>query len=132
MDNLLSFLGLMKKASALVIGADNIYTATEFGKVKILVLAKDTAKNTVSAVQNTALNWELPLITLDFTKAEIGEALGQNECAAFGITDTGFALALCKKLGNTDYEAYFSEKLEREKKRKAKKTAAGAARKGRK
>lgn len=132
MDNTLSFIGLMKKASCLAIGADNIYTAAEFGKIKLLALAKDTAKNTSSAVKNTALNWEIPLFTLDFTKTEIGEALGQKECAAFGITDTGFALALCKKLGNTDFEAQLAERLEREKKRKAKKTAAGAARKRRK
>jgi ribosomal protein L7Ae-like RNA K-turn-binding protein len=132
MDNTLTFIGLMKKASCLAIGADSIYSVAEQGKIRLLALAKDTAKNTSQAVKNTAANWELPLLFLDFTKADIGEALGQKECAAFGITDTGFALALCKKLGKTDFEEMLTERLEREKKRKAKKTAAGAARKRRK
>lgn len=132
MDNTLHFIGLMKKASALAIGADNIYTATELGRVKLLCLASDTAKNTASSIRNTAENWELPLLNLTATKTELGEALGQKECAALGITDTGFALALCKKLGNSDYEEQLTQQLEREKKRKAKKTAAGAARKRRK
>ena len=41
-------------------------------------------------------------------------------------------LNFCKKLGKNTYEEQLAQQLEREKKRKAKKTAAGAARKRRK
>ena len=132
MDNILSFLGLMKKARALAIGAESAVLMTELGKVKLLLLPKDAAKNSASSVKRSAEEWETPLLQLDCTKAQLGEALGQKECAALGITDTGFALSLCEKAGNSELAQILTQRLDREKKRMAKKTAAVAAKKRRK
>ena len=132
MDNILSFLGLMKKARALAIGAESAALMTELGTVRLLVLPKDAAKNSASAIRRASEEWEVPLLELDAAKSQLGEALGQKECAALGITDTGFALALCQKAQNTELAEQLTLRLEREKKRMAKKTAAVAARKRRK
>ena len=132
MDNILSFIGIMKKASALAIGAENAAMCTELGSVRLLLLPSDAAKNTVSWIRRTAEEWETPLMVLDYTKVQLGEALGQKECAALGITDTGFALSLCQKANNTELTQQLAQRLEREKKRLAKKTAAPAAGKRRK
>lgn len=132
MDNILSFLGLMKKARALAIGAESAVLMTELGTVRLLVLPKDAAKNSASSVRRASEEWEVPLLELDAEKSQLGEALGQKECAALGITDTGFALALCQKVQNTELAEQLTLRLEREKKRMAKKTAAVAARKRRK
>ena len=132
MDNILSFIGLMKKAGALAIGAENAAMYTELGNVKLLLLPSDASKNTASWINRTAQEWETPLVTAEFTKSQLGTALGQKECAALGVTDTGFALALCQKINNIELANRLAERLEREKKRKAKKTAAAAAKKRRK
>ena len=132
MDNALSFIGLMKKARALSIGAEQATLMAELGKVRMLVLASDTAKNAAANIKYAAEEWNVPLITSAYTKLQIGEALGQKECAAFGITDTGCAKALCEKLNLSDLAQKMEERLEREKKRITKKTAAPAARKRRK
>ena len=132
MDNILSFLGLMKKARALAIGAESAVLMTELGTVRLLVLPKDAAKNSASSVKRASEEWEVPLLELEAEKSQLGEALGQKECAALGITDTGFALALCQKVQNTELAEQLTLRLEREKKRMAKKTAAVAARKRRK
>lgn len=132
MDNILSFLGLMKKARALAIGAESAALMTELGTVRLLVLPKDAAKNSAGAIRRASEDWDVPLLELDAAKSQLGEALGQKECAALGITDTGFALALCQKVGNTEIAEQLKLRLEREKKRMAKKTAAVAARKRRK
>ena len=132
MDNILSFLGLMKKARALAIGAESAALMTELGSVRLLVLPKDAAKNSASAIRRASEEWEVPLLELDAEKSQLGEALGQKECAALGIPDTGFALALCQKVGNTELAEQLTLRLEREKKRMAKKTAAVAAGKRRK
>jgi ribosomal protein L7Ae-like RNA K-turn-binding protein len=122
----------MKKARALAIGAESAALMTELGTVRLLVLPKDAAKNSASAIRRASEEWEVPLLELDTEKSQLGEALGQKECAALGITDTGFALALCQKVGNTELAEQLTLRLEREKKRMAKKTAAVAARKRRK
>ncbi|MBQ2865251.1 MAG: hypothetical protein IJE90_01870 [Clostridia bacterium] len=132
MDNILSFLGLMKKARALAIGAESAVLMTELGSVRLLLLPSDAAKNSAGAVARAAEEWETPLLRLNVTKAQLGEALGQKECAALGITDTGFALSLCEKVGSLELAEVLSQRLQREKKRMAKKTAAVAARKRRK
>ena len=54
MDNILSFLGLMKKARALAIGAESAALMTELGSVRLLVLPKDAAKNSASAIRVSA------------------------------------------------------------------------------
>ena len=132
MDNILSFLGLMKKARALAIGAESAALMTELGSVRLLLLPKDAAKNSASSIRRAADEWGTPLLQLDVTKSQLGEALGQKECAALGITDTGFALSLCQKVGSTELCEVLTQRLEREKKRMAKKTAAVAAGKRRK
>ena len=124
-EQVLGFLGLMRRAGALAVGAEDAFDAARENKARVLLMAGDVAKNTVSAMHNAAAQKEagIPLVKLDCTKRELGSALGVRECAALAVLDTGFALALCKKLEQTELIADLEARLEREKKRKAKKEA---------
>ncbi len=124
-EQALGFLGLMRRAGALAVGAEDVYDAARENKARVLVIASDAAANTRSAMKNAAAQREepLPLISLDATKRELGGALGVKECAAVAVLDTGFALSLCQKLELTDLIPKLEERLQREKKRKAKKEA---------
>lgn len=121
MDNLLTFIGLMKKAGALAIGAEHGYDAARAGRARLVLLACDCAKNTRDGAANAIEEGGCPLVTLPYTKLQLGSALGQRECAALAVTDTGFALSLAQKLGLKEETDILSAKLEREKRRKAKK-----------
>jgi len=130
-EQVLGFLGLMRRAGALAVGAEDAFDAARENKARVLLMAGDVAKNTVSAMHNAAAQKEagIPLVKLDCTKRELGSALGVRECAALAVLDTGFALALCKKLEQTELIADLEARLEREKKRKAKKEARKEAKK---
>lgn len=130
-EQVLGFLGLMRRAGALAVGAEDAFDAARENKARVLLMAGDVAKNTVSAMHNAAYQKEegIPLIKLDCTKRELGSALGVKECAALAVLDTGFALALCKKLEQTELTPALEERLAREKKRKAKKEARKEAKK---
>jgi len=117
----LTFIGLMKKAGALAIGAENGYDSARMGKAKILCLASDAARNTVDGAHNALAEGRAILVKLPYNKRELGAALGQQECAALAVTDLGFALSLCQKLGLESETHELSARLEREKRRKAKK-----------
>ena len=120
----LSFIGLMKRAGALIPGADGIYDAARAGSlIRLILLASDAGPNTNKGLLNAKEECGAPMITLQATKAELGAILGQKECAAAAITDTGFAKALCEKLGETELAQQLSERQQREAKRKAKKLA---------
>ena len=120
----LSFIGLMKRAGALIPGADGIYDAARAGSlIRLILLASDAGPNTKKGLLNAKEECGAPMIQLEATKAQLGAILGQKECAAAAITDTGFAKALCEKLGETELAAQLAERQEREVRRKAKKVA---------
>ena len=120
----LSFIGLMKRAGALIPGADGIYDAARAGSlIRLILLASDAGPNTKKGLLNAKEECGAPMIQLEATKAQLGAILGQKECAAAAITDTGFAKALCEKLGETELAAQLAERQAREARRKAKKVA---------
>ncbi|MEA5038467.1 MAG: ribosomal L7Ae/L30e/S12e/Gadd45 family protein [Clostridiaceae bacterium] len=123
MDNTLLFFGLMRRAKALAVGAEDAYDAAREGRARLLALASDAAKNTTDGMENAHGERGTPLLRLPYTKAELGAALGRKECAAVAVTDLGFAKALCEKLGKTDEAATLTEKLLRVRRRKEKKKA---------
>ena len=120
----LSFIGLMKRAGALIPGADGIYDAARAGSlIRLILLASDAGPNTKKGLLNAKEECGAPMLELQATKAELGAILGQKECAAAAITDTGFAKALCEKLGETELAEQLAERQQREARRKAKKEA---------
>lgn len=120
-ENVLGFIGLMRRAGALAVGAEDAYDAARNAKARLLIVAADAAKNTADGMNNARGEHDTPLIRLDCTKAELGKALGVRECSAAAVIDTGFALNLCKKVGSPEAVEVLDARLQREKKRKQKK-----------
>lgn len=120
-EETLGFLGLMRRAGALALGAEDAFDAAREHRARLICLAQDAGKNTRDGFFNALEEGKSALLTLPATKGELGRALGVGECAALAVLDTGFALALCKKLGEESLSAQLSERLDREKKRKIKK-----------
>lgn len=124
-DSIFGFLGLMRRAGALAVGAEEAFDMARESKARLLCVAADAAANTVSAMHNAAAQREtpIPLVVLDCTKRQLGAALGTGECAALAVLDTGFALSLCQKLPLPEQLPALEARLAREKKRRAKKLA---------
>ena len=120
-EDTLGFLGLMRRAGALALGAEDAFDAAREHRARLICLAQDAGKNTRDGLFNALEEGKTALLTLPASKSELGRALGVGECAALAVLDTGFALALCKKLGEESLSAQLSERLDREKKRKNKK-----------
>lgn len=120
-EETLGFLGLMRRAGALALGAEDAFDAAREHRARLICLAQDAGKNTRDGLFNALEEGKSALLTLPASKGELGRALGVGECAALAVLDTGFALALCKKLGEESLSAQLSERLDREKKRKIKK-----------
>ena len=120
-EETLGFLGLMRRAGALALGAEDAFDAAREHRARLICLAQDAGTNTRDGLFNALEEGKSALLTLPASKGELGRALGVGECAALAVLDTGFALALCKKLGEESLSAQLSERLDREKKRKIKK-----------
>ena len=63
-EQVLGFLGLMRRAGALAVGAEDVFDAARDNKARVLVTASDAAKNTLDAMHNAAAQREEPIAIL--------------------------------------------------------------------
>lgn len=107
MDNsILSLLGLCRRAGMLVCGEEPVLSAVQGKNARLVVTAADAADNTVRYSEYLAQQGACLRLSLPFTKAELGRALGCGVCALAAVTDIGFAANLAERLARTDPERY--------------------------
>ena len=121
----INYLGIARKAGALVTGEENAGIEVRAGKAKLLALASDAAGNAVRRAENFVYGTDVPLVRLPMSKDEISSATGKNGCSMMVFTDIGlansFASALEQEYGD-DYAMLASavrakyEKAERRRK----------------
>lgn len=104
--NLLSLVGLAKKAGKLEIGEEPVGGAARAGQAKLIIVAEDAAENTARRASHFAEAGHVKCLTVPFTKAELGAVLGRSSCAMAAFTDAGFAAGLVSKLSALDPERY--------------------------
>ncbi len=98
MDKALNFLGICKKAGALMIGENGVGGAARSGKAALIMTASDAAQNTQKKAKNLAEISEAALLALPFGKDLLGNLLNKKVCALTAITDMGLAAAFAEKL----------------------------------
>lgn len=98
MDKALGFLGLCKKAGALLTGEDGVSGAARSGKAALIMTASDTAGNTTKKALNLSVWEEVPHVRLPWDKDTLGELLDKRVCAILAVTDRGLAAAFAEKL----------------------------------
>jgi ribosomal protein L7Ae-like RNA K-turn-binding protein len=125
--DILTFIGLMRRAGALAIGAENAREAIFARKARLVFLAADAARGARDAITSALSETDGTADALPYSKGEIGSALGVGECAALAVLDTGFALALAQRLGLEDRIEGLRARQAREKRRKSKKRAPGGS-----
>ena len=105
-NNILSLLGLALRGGNLVAGEEPVEAAARARSVRILLLAQDAADNTRRRVQHFSQLGQCLWLSLPFTKAELGRAVGRAGVAVAAITDTGLAHAVVQRLADQDPDTY--------------------------
>lgn len=106
MNDVLSLMGLAKKAGKLELGEEPVGAACRSRKARVVLLASDAAANTVRRAAHFGQAGQVPFLTIPFTKAEIGRMSGRSTCAMSAVTDAGLAAALVSKLAVSAPETY--------------------------
>ena len=89
-DRLLNFLGICKRAGALLSGAETVTKAVNENKALLVLYASDTSQNSLKDVLKAAGEHGVPAYELPRTKEELSFALGKH-CGIVCTTDKGFA-----------------------------------------
>lgn len=90
--NALTSLGLARRAGKLLLGVESIQTYQK--PVFLLIYASDASPR----VKRTLSQRTEPSYTPEWTKEQLGRAVGCKEAAVIAVTDAGFAGMIRKKL----------------------------------
>ena len=105
-NNILSLLGLALRGGRLAVGEEPAALAAKAGQARLILLASDAAGNTLRKAEHLAQEGHCLWLTLPFSKAEMGGALGRGTAAIAALTDTGLAAAVTERLAALDPERY--------------------------
>ena len=105
-NNVLSMLGLALRGGRLAVGEEPSALAAKAGQARLLLTSSDAAGNTLRRAEHLAEEGHCLHLTLPFSKAELGGALGRGSAAVAALTDTGLAAAVAERLAQADPERY--------------------------
>lgn len=95
-DFFLSTLGLARRAGKISRGFDSTVENAE--TVKCLFLANDCSQRTSQSIAEIFEELDIIPIKVNYSKAELGYAIGTKPVGILGITDDGFAKLLKTRL----------------------------------
>ena len=90
MDRLLSLLGIARKAGKIESGGFLCEKAIKSRRARIVILAEDAQKNTVSMISNKCTYYNIPYGFYG-SKEVLSHALGKGERSCVAVTDQGCA-----------------------------------------
>lgn len=104
--NFLSSLSLARRGGMLEIGDEPVAAIARAHHARVIFVAKDAADNTKRRADHLADTGNCILLTVPYTKAELGQTTGRASAALLAITDIGFANTLVRQLAQNDPGAY--------------------------
>lgn len=126
-DKSLGLLSISRKGGNIVLGEEQTSAVARAGRARLLLLASDAGGHTVRRAKASVAGTAQPLLTLPYTRDELGDALGTTTCAIAAITDVRLAQAFVKTLGEPEkYAALLQEldvRVQRVEKRRAEEKA---------
>lgn len=96
-NKILSFIGLCMKAGKLVSGEFSVEKAVKGKKAHLVVVADDVSANSRKMYTDMCSYYKVPIRFLA-TKEELGRILGKEYRASLAVLDEQMALALLKKI----------------------------------
>ncbi len=106
MEQILSMIGLAKKAGKVAIGEEPVGAEARAKHARVLLVARDAGASSVRRAFSFASAGACLCLTVPWDKEQLGRALGRTSCAMAAVTDIGFAEAIVKKLAALDPQHY--------------------------
>lgn len=101
-QQILNLLGLATKAGKVISGEDVVNMAFKKGRVNLVFIASDAAKNTKNKFTKKCQYYNVDFIS-DFTSEELSNTIGKHNRKVIAIANRGFAEAFQKiKRGDDD------------------------------
>lgn len=132
--NTLNLLGLARRGGNLALGEEPVGDVCQQHRARVVFLARDAGDTICRRAARMAESGNAPLVTLPWSKEEVGSALGRSTCALLALTDQGLASTVLSRLAQEDESLQelaeaMSEKTARQRVRREQKKKLRAANK---
>ena len=98
MDKALGYIALARKAGRIELGEEPVGKAAETGKASLIVVAADASEHTWRRARSFASGTAAACVRVDFSKDQLGQAIGRTSLALAAFTDPAMAMAFVKAL----------------------------------
>ena len=98
MDKALGYMALARKAGRIELGEEPVGKAALGGKAHLILVAKDAADHTWRKAKSFVSGTDQQCIRVDYTKDQMGQAIGRDILALAAFTDPSMALAFVRSL----------------------------------
>lgn len=102
MDKALNYLALGRKAGRLELGEEPVGAAARAQKARLVVVAKDASDHTWRRALSFVAGTGQQCIRVEYTKDQLGQAIGRTDLALAAFTDPALALAFVQALENAE------------------------------
>ena len=103
-DIFLSTLGLARRAGKICYGFDSV--AENAAKICAVFVAKDCSERTVKNINYIFNEKNIQSVAINYTKTELGYAIGTKPVGIIGVTDSGFTKLLKARLSTEVTNGY--------------------------
>ena len=117
MDKALNYLSLARKAGKIELGEEPVGAAARAQHARLVVVAKDASDHTWRRAKSYVAGTSQACVRLDYTKDDLGAAIGRQELAIAALTDPALALAFLKALPDPEKYTDILENLDKRSKR---------------
>ena len=104
MHKALNYLSLARKAGRIELGEEPVGGAARALKARLILVASDASDHTWRRAKSFAAGTSQQCIKTQFTKDELGQAIGRSSLAIAAFTDPAMALAFVKALNDPKYD----------------------------
>ena len=108
----MNYLVLARKAGLIELGEEPVGAAARSHHARLVVVALDASDHTWRRAKSFVAGTQQMCIRLDFTKDEMGQAVGRSSLAIGALTDPAMALAFVKALEQPEKYREALENLE--------------------
>ena len=98
MDKSLNYMALARKAGRIELGEEPVGAAARAQHARLIVVASDASDHTWRRAKSFAAGTGQQVISVPFTKEELGQAVGRTSLAIAAFTDPALALAFVNAL----------------------------------
>ena len=112
MDKALNYLGLARKAGKAELGEEPVNAVTRAVRAALVIVACDASDHTWRRANSFVAGTDQSVLSVPFTKDQLGFAIGRQELAIAALTDPALAQVFVKALPQTEKTAQVLEALE--------------------